>query len=236
MCITADMSFKSRLEADFKREYQNVEFLFRQRPGLGGMAALPPSVAQVPGKYLCFLVTRVNDRNTIDPEHVMLALTRLRDFMIERGITEVSMPVYDPNREKLIPRELYAILHVVFAETEIMVHLHKKYLLLEHRLRPGLGGMAALPPSVAQVPGKYLCFPVTRVNDRNTIDPEHVMLALTRLRDFMIERGITEVSMPVYDPNREKLSPRELYAILHVVFAETEIMVHLHKKYYLSIA
>ena len=86
------MSFKSRLEADFKIEYQNVEFLFRQRPGLGGMAALPPSVAQVPGKYLCFLVTRVNDRNTIDPEHVMLALTRLRDFMIERGITEVSMP------------------------------------------------------------------------------------------------------------------------------------------------
>ena len=34
ICITADMSFKSRLEADFKRGYQNVEFLFRQRPGL----------------------------------------------------------------------------------------------------------------------------------------------------------------------------------------------------------
>ena len=129
ICITADMSFKSRLEAVFRREYQNVEFLFRQRPGLGGMAALPPSVAQVPGKYMCFLVTRVNDRNTIDPEHVMLALTRLRDFMIERGITEVSMPVYDPNRGKLSLRELYAILHVVFAETEIMVYLHKKYYL-----------------------------------------------------------------------------------------------------------
>ena len=28
-CITADMSFKTRLEADFKREYQNVEFLCR---------------------------------------------------------------------------------------------------------------------------------------------------------------------------------------------------------------
>ena len=40
------------------------------------MAALPPSVSQVPGKYLCFLVTRVNKRNTIDPEHVMLALKR----------------------------------------------------------------------------------------------------------------------------------------------------------------
>ena len=129
ICITADMSFKSRLEADFKREYPNVEFLFRQRPGLGGMAALPPSVAQVTGKYLCFLVTRFNDRNTIDPEHVMLAFIRLRDFMIERRIAEVSMPVYDPNRGKLSLRELYAILNVVFAETEIMVHLHKKYYL-----------------------------------------------------------------------------------------------------------
>ena len=56
------------------------------------------------------------------------------------------------------------------------------------------------------------------------------MLALTKLRDFMVERGIMEVSMPVYDPNRGKLNPRELYAILHVVFAETETMVHLHKK------
>ena len=129
ICITPIMSFKSRLETEFKREYQNVEFLFRQRPGLGGMAALPPSVSQIPGKYLCFLVTRVNEKNTIDPEHVMLALTRLRDIMVEREIMEVSMRVYDPNRGKLNPRELYAILHVVFAETEITVHLHKKYYL-----------------------------------------------------------------------------------------------------------
>ena len=75
ICITVDMSFKSRLEADFKREYQNVEFPSRQRPGLGGMVALPPSVSQLPGKYLCFLATRINERSTIDPEHVMLALT-----------------------------------------------------------------------------------------------------------------------------------------------------------------
>ena len=29
----------------------------------------------------------------MDPENVILALTRLRDFMIEREIVEVSMPV-----------------------------------------------------------------------------------------------------------------------------------------------
>ena len=131
ICITADMSFKTRLKADFKREYQNVESLFRQRPpGLGGMAALPSSVSQFLGKYLCFfLLTRVSERNVIDPEHVVLALTRLGDFLVERGTCEVSVPVYDPNRGRLNPRELYAILHVVFVKTEIMVHLHKKYYL-----------------------------------------------------------------------------------------------------------
>ena len=86
------MSFKSRLEADFKREYQNVEFLLRQRLGLGGMASLPLSGSQVPGKNLCFLVTRIDERNTINPEHVMLALTRLRDFMVKRRIMQVSLP------------------------------------------------------------------------------------------------------------------------------------------------
>ena len=78
------------------------------------MAALPPSVSQVPEKYICFLVTTVSERNVIDPEHVMLALSLLRDFLVERGIREVSMPVCDPNRGRLNPRELYAILHVIF--------------------------------------------------------------------------------------------------------------------------
>ena len=117
-CITAGMSFNTRLEDGFKRQYQNMEFLFRQRPGLGGMAAIPPSASQVPGNYLRLLVTRVSERNVIDPEHVMLALTRLRDFLVERGIRELSMRVYDPNRGRLNPRELYAILHVVIVKTE----------------------------------------------------------------------------------------------------------------------
>ena len=68
------------------------------------------------------------------------------------------------------------------------------------------------------------------------VDPEHVMLALTRLKDFLVEKGIKEVSIPVCDPNRGRMNPRELYASLRVVFAETDIMEHLHKKYYLSIA
>ena len=41
IAITADMSFRTALAADFKREYKNIEFLWKQRPGIEGVAALP---------------------------------------------------------------------------------------------------------------------------------------------------------------------------------------------------
>ena len=62
IAITADMIFRTALAADFKREYINVEFLWKQRPGEGGVAALPPAASQIPGKYLRFLVTRATEK------------------------------------------------------------------------------------------------------------------------------------------------------------------------------
>ena len=123
IAITADMSFKTALVADFKREYKNIEFLWKQRPGIGGVAALPP------GTYLCFLVTRATEKRHVDPEILVLSLTRLRDFLVERDVKELSLPVYDPNRGRLHPRELYALIHVTFSDTNIQVYLHKKYYL-----------------------------------------------------------------------------------------------------------
>ena len=35
IAITADMNFKTALAADFKREYKNIDFLWKQRPGRG---------------------------------------------------------------------------------------------------------------------------------------------------------------------------------------------------------
>ena len=55
------------------------------------------------------------------------------------------------------------------------------------------------------------------------------------LRDFLVEMDVKELSLPVYDPNRGRLHPRELYALVHVIFSDTNIQVYLHKKYYLSI-
>ena len=73
------------------------------------------------------------------------------------------------------------------------------------------------------------------VSFKTALEPESLVLALTRLKDFLVERGVTSLSLPVYDPNREKLHPRELYALVHVIFSETDIEVYLHKKYYLRI-
>ena len=94
---------------------------------------------------------------------------------------------------------------------------------------------AALPPAVSQIPGKHLCFLVTRATEKQHVDPENLVLSLTRLRDFLVEMDVKELSLPVYDPNRGRLHPRELYALVHVIFSDTNIQVYLHKKYYLSI-
>ena len=129
IAITADMSFKTALAADFKREYKNIEFLWKKRPGVGGVAALPPAASLIPGKYLCFLVTRATEKRHMDPENLVLSLTRLRDFLVEREVKELSLPVYETNRGRLHPRELYALIHVIFSDTNIQVYLHKKYYL-----------------------------------------------------------------------------------------------------------
>ena len=114
------MSFKTALAADFKREYENIDFLWKQRPGIGGVAALPPAASHTPGKYLCFLVTRATEKRYV---------AKLSDFLVEKEVKELSFPVYDPNRGRLHPWELYALIHVIFSDTNIQVYLHKKFFL-----------------------------------------------------------------------------------------------------------
>ena len=129
MAITEDINFKTVLAADFKREYKKLEFLRKQRPGTGGVAALPPAASQIPGKYLCFLVTRETEKRHVDPENLILSLTRLRDFLVKREMKELSLPVYDQNRGRLHPREVYALIHEIVSDTNIQAYLHKKYYL-----------------------------------------------------------------------------------------------------------
>ena len=98
IAITANMSFKTALAVDLKREYKNIEFLWKQRPGIGGVAALPPAASQIPGNYFSFLVTRATEKQHVDSEVLVLSLTRLREFLVESEVKELSLPVHDPNR------------------------------------------------------------------------------------------------------------------------------------------
>ena len=75
IAITADVSFKTALAADFKREYENIEFLWKQRHGVGGVIALPPVASHIPGKYLCFLVTKATDRQHVNPESLVFGFS-----------------------------------------------------------------------------------------------------------------------------------------------------------------
>ena len=68
IAITADTTFATALAADSRREYNNIEFFWKQRPGIRGVAALPPAASQMPWKYLCFLLTRVTEKQRVDPE------------------------------------------------------------------------------------------------------------------------------------------------------------------------
>ena len=80
--ITADMSF-IRLEADV--EYQNVELLFGQSQEWEAWRHSLPQCHKFPASVYSFLVKRVSERKAVDLEHVVLALTRLRGFLVERG-------------------------------------------------------------------------------------------------------------------------------------------------------
>ena len=109
MAITADVSFKTALPADFKRKYTNIEFLRKQMD-----ESTAPCCFTNTGENFWFSVTKATDRQHVNPESLVLALTRLREFLVKRVLTSLSLPVYEPNRGKLHPRELYALVHVIF--------------------------------------------------------------------------------------------------------------------------
>ena len=68
IAFTADMTFRRALAVDFKREYNKIEVLWKQIPGIVGVAALSPAASQTPGEYFCFLVTRPTEKQQVDPD------------------------------------------------------------------------------------------------------------------------------------------------------------------------
>ena len=67
--VKFDMSFRiTYVSSQLQGEYKNIEFLWKQRQGLGEVAALPSATSQIPGIYLCFLVTTAMEKQDVDTE------------------------------------------------------------------------------------------------------------------------------------------------------------------------
>ena len=54
IAISVDMILKTALAADFRQYNKCIEFLLKQRLGVGAVTALPLVAPILPRKYLCF--------------------------------------------------------------------------------------------------------------------------------------------------------------------------------------
>ena len=97
IAITVDMSFRTAFAADFKREYKNVDFPLEAKTRDRRRCSVASGGFTDTRKVFCFLVTRATEKRHVDPENLVLSLTRLRDFLVEREVKENLLPVYDPN-------------------------------------------------------------------------------------------------------------------------------------------
>ena len=57
---------------------------------------------------------------------------------------------------------------------------------------------------------------MTKANVRQQVNPESLVQSLSGLRNFSVDRGLTSLFLPVYDPTRVKLHQNELNGLVHV--------------------
>ena len=120
-----------RLSAEIDREYGHREFLFRQRPELGKILALPPALTAERGKYIFLAVTRKKDWDRVTPEDLYTSMENLRNKLIEIGINSVSLPIIDPGRGNIKLSDFYSMLATIFFGTDITICLHDRYYLTQ---------------------------------------------------------------------------------------------------------
>ncbi len=131
MAVSAPASLESRMRlgAEIDREYGHKEFLFRQRPELGKVIALPPAITSEEGKYVFLFIIRAKEWDRVVVERLYECMQRLRDKLVQIGKTSVSMPIVDPGRGNIQLRDFYSMLASIFFGTDITIYLHDRYYL-----------------------------------------------------------------------------------------------------------
>ena len=120
MCdsVTADMSYKRALAAEILRGKIKHRFPLEAKTGNRGRSSLASGSVTDTGKVSMLLGDEGDKEAVRGPENPK----RFRDFLVEKVVKELSLPVYDPNRGPMHPQELYALIHVIFSDTNIQVY------------------------------------------------------------------------------------------------------------------
>ena len=102
-------------------------------------------------------------------------------------------------------------------------------------LRPQVGEILTLTPTITNKPTQTKHLLITRTNQRAPFIPDDFLLCLRKLVAWLEDRGISQIHFPILDPERPVYSLTNLYRVMMDLFVETNIHVVLHNRVYVSI-
>ena len=98
-----------------------MEFLWKQRPGKGDVADT--------GKILVLLGNEGDGEAARGPREPSLVFDEAEGLPCRNGHEGALASSVRSKQRKTASSELYALVHVIFSDTNIQVYLHKKYYL-----------------------------------------------------------------------------------------------------------
>ena len=109
---------------------------------------------------------------------------------------------------------------------------HREFLFKQ---RKGVGQVAVIGPTLTDRPGQYVLFMITRVNHYAKLELDNVINCVYELKEICLSRKVKLLSFPILDPGRGRMRLLNFYMLLACVFADTDIMILLHDRYFISI-
>ena len=102
-------------------------------------------------------------------------------------------------------------------------------------LRPQVGEILTLTPTITNKPTQTTHLLITRANQRAPLIADEFLLRLRKLVAWLEDRGIPQIHFPILDPERPVYSLTNLYRVIMDLFVDTNIHVVLHNRVYVSI-
>lgn len=120
-CVSADLHMGRGIAVLFKSRFQGVEDLLEQKQTVGGCAVLERN-----NRPVYYLVTKARYFHKPTYSSLRSSLLAMRDKMLARGITKVSMPRIGCGLDRLEWERVEDVLSDVFADTSVTIFVYSK--------------------------------------------------------------------------------------------------------------